>query len=145
MAKPTSKDEGLIALLRLNAREPVASLARKLGVSRSTVQDRLKRLETSGIIEGYSVRLSERATLDGMRAFVTMEIEARRATDVQNALKRMPDVEMLHSVSGKFDLVALVRAANAAAMDHLLDRIGAVPGVKKTESAIILSTRLDRT
>ncbi|MGI9464738.1 MAG: Lrp/AsnC family transcriptional regulator, partial [Aestuariivirgaceae bacterium] len=55
----TRKDEELIALLKLNARESVASLARKLGLSRTTVQDRLKRLEEQRVIEGYSVKLSE--------------------------------------------------------------------------------------
>ena len=52
MLSLTPKDEELIALLRVNAREPVASLARKLGLSRTTVQDRLRRLEQQGVIAG---------------------------------------------------------------------------------------------
>lgn len=138
------KDEKLLALLRLNAREPVTSLARKLGISRSTVQDRLKRLESSGVIQGYAVRLSSDAKQAGMRAFVPIEIDPRRAPDVTSALKRFPEVETLHAVSGKYDLVALIQAKGADALDVVLDRIGALPGVKRTESAIILSTRFDR-
>jgi DNA-binding Lrp family transcriptional regulator len=144
MTRPTSKDDPLLALLLLNAREPVASLARKLGVSRSTVQDRIKRLESSGIIQGYGVRLSPQTANEGLRAYVTLEVEARKALDVSNALKRLPEIETIHTVSGKFDIIARVRAAHAAAMDDLLDRIGALPGVKKTDTSVILSTRLDR-
>jgi len=140
----TSKDEELIALLRLNAREPVASLARKLSLSRSTVQDRLARLESSGVIKGYGVRLAEETREGGIRAWVTFEVEPRKAQDVVRALTRMPEVETLHTVSGKFDTVALVRTATADAMDRFLDRVGMIPGVTGTESAIILSTRLDR-
>ena len=57
-----AKDEELINVLRANAREPVASLARKLGVSRTTVQDRLKRLEEQGVIAGYTLKLAKDQT-----------------------------------------------------------------------------------
>ena len=140
----TPKDEELIALLRLNAREPVASLARKLGLSRSTVQDRLARLESAGVIKGYGVRLSEERREGGIRAWVTFEVEPRKAQDVVRALIRLPEVETLHTVSGKFDTVALVRTTTADAMDRFLDRAGLIPGVTRTELAIVLSTRLDR-
>lgn len=140
----SDKDQALLALLQVNAREPVASLARKLGVSRSTVQDRLKRLETSGVIAGYGVRLAAKSNPGGLQAFVTIAVEPRRSTEVAQVLKRYPEIEALHTVSGKYDFAAFVRARDADAMDALLDRIGATPGVKRTESAIVLSTRVDR-
>ena len=140
----TEKDEALIALLKSTAREPVASLARKLGVSRSTVQDRLRRLEKSGVIDGYDVRLGAKAAVEGMQAFVTIEIDPRRSADVTNALRRQAEIETLYSVSGKYDFVALVRARNADAMDKFLDKIGQTAGVKRTESAVVFSTRLER-
>ncbi len=140
----TDRDQKLIALLKIRAREPVASLARKLGVSRSTIQDRLKRLEATGVILGYDVRLSDAARTEGLQAIVTIEVEPKRSNDVSHALRRLADIEMLHAVSGKYDFVAMVRAKSAEAMDRLLDKIGQTAGVKKTESAIILSTRLER-
>jgi len=140
----TPKDEELIALLRLNAREPIASLARKLGLSRSTVQDRLTRLESSGVIRGYGVRLAEERREGGIRAWVTFEVEPRKAQDVVRVLTKLPAVETLHTVSGKFDYVALVRTATADDMDRFLDHVGLIPGVTRTESAVILSTKLDR-
>ena len=140
----TSKDEQLIALLRLNAREPIASLARKLGLSRTTVQDRLRRLEQSGIIAGYAVKLGAEVRRGGIRAYVEVSTESRRTADVMRALLRLHRIDTLHTVSGKFDFVALMRAGSAEELDRLLDQIGAIPGVTRTESAVILSTKLDR-
>lgn len=140
----TPKDRELLGLLRLNAREPVSALARKLGVSRSTVQDRVRRLEQSGAISGYTVTLGDDYVHEGVRAFVTIAIEPQKSADVVAALKRMPALDSLHTVSGKFDLVAVARSASPPAMDKILDEIGRVRGVVRTESAIILSTKLDR-
>lgn len=144
MANLTPKDEELIALLRVNAREPVAALARKLGLSRTTVQDRLRRLEESGTIAGYSVRLGGERLQDGIRAFITIAIEPRRQVEAAKMMMRYPQVEALHTVSGKYDLVAQVRAPSAEAMDKLIDELGTGPGVTRIETAVILSTKLDR-
>lgn len=140
----TAKDDELLGLLRVNAREPVASLARKLGVSRTTIQDRLRRLERTGVIEGYSVRLGKTAGPPGISAIVTVYVEPRQAAEVAKAAVALPEVETLHTVSGKFDLVALVRAKTSEDMDRLLDRFSDLKGVTDIETAVILSTKLDR-
>jgi DNA-binding Lrp family transcriptional regulator len=140
----TSKDEELIALLQTNARMPVSELARRLGVSRTTVQDRLRRLEDSGTIAGYGVRLGESSGLSGIQALVSLSVEPRKTNDVVRALSRMPSVQTLLSVSGKYDVVALLRAPTTQRIDELLDDIGLIDGVNDTESSIILATKLDR-
>jgi DNA-binding Lrp family transcriptional regulator len=140
----TEKDKQLIALLRLNARESTASLARKLGLSRTTVQDRLRKLERDGTIEGYALRLRSDAETKGVKAVVIIEVEPRRIAGVIQTLKKFPEVETLYSVSGKFDLIAMLKAESAEELDDVLDRIGETTGVEETESAIILSTKLDR-
>lgn len=144
MVSISEKDEQLIALLRLNAREPVSALARKLGQSRTTVQDRLRRLEQQGIIAGYQLRLSDRGDMAGLRAFVTIEVEPRRVNEVAMTLQTFPRIEALYSVSGKYDLIALVRTDSPQDIEQLLERIAAVSGVTGTESSVILSTKLDR-
>lgn len=144
MIQITPKDEELIVLLKANAREPVAALARKLGLSRTTVQDRLRRLEECGVIAQYSVKLSRDMDQGGMRAFVTLEAEPRRQVEVARALARFPQIETLHTVSGKFDLVAQVKAQSSEALDRLIDEIGQIPGVNRIETSVILSTKLDR-
>jgi DNA-binding Lrp family transcriptional regulator len=144
MVQITPKDEELIALLKASSREPVASLARKLGLSRTTVQDRLRRLEEAGVIAAYTIRLSREMDKGGMRAFVTLAIEPRRQIEVGKHLARFPQIETLHTVSGKFDLIALVKTASSEAMDRLIDGIGQIPGVTRIETSVILSTKLDR-
>ncbi len=140
----TRKDEELIALLRSNARTPVSELARKLGVSRTTVQDRLRRLEQAGVIAGYGVRLGKGSSADGIMAHVELSVEPRMTNEVVHALMRMPQVETLYTVSGKYDLIALVRAPTTDRIDSVLDDIGMIEGINRTESAIILSTKIDR-
>jgi len=140
----SDKDRELIALLQTNAREPVASLARKLNLSRTTVQDRLKRLEQALIIQGYTLRLTDDAAVAGIKAFVTIEVEPRRTPDVVRALVKLPQIDQLHTVSGKYDLIARVGASTSDELDAVLDRIGQMTGVTGTESAIILSTKLAR-
>lgn len=140
----SDKDDELLGLLKLDAREPVASLARKLGVSRTTVQDRLKRLEETGVIAGYAVRLGKAAKLPGISALVTLGVEPRQQIEVARMISTYPQVETLHTVSGKFDLVAVVKTATSEDMDKLIDKIGMLMGVNDIETAVILSTKLDR-
>ena len=144
MLSLTPKDEELIALLRVNAREPVTSLARKLGLSRTTVQDRLKRLEETGVIAGYTLRLAREVEQGGLRAFVMLSVEPRRQVEMGRQLARFPQIETLYTLSGKFDLIAQVKAASSEAMDRLIDDIGQLPGVTRIETSVILSTKLDR-
>jgi DNA-binding Lrp family transcriptional regulator len=140
----STRDDELLGLLKLNAREPVAQLARKLGVSRTTVQDRLKRLEEQGVIAGYSVKLGGAANATGISAIVTVYVEPRQAALVAKAISAVPQVETLYTVSGKFDLVALVKAPTSEDMDKLLDRFSDIKGVTDIETAVILSTKVDR-
>ena len=144
MVQITQKDEELIALLKVDSREPVAALARKLGVSRTTVQDRLRRLEESGVIAAYSIKLSREMEQGGMRAFVTLAVEPRRQVEVARMLSRFPQIETLHTLSGKFDLIAQVKTVSSEAMDRLIDEIGQIPGITRIETSVILSTKLDR-
>jgi len=136
-------DRDLLALLRDNARAPVATLARRLGLARTTVQARLERLESSGVIAGYTLRLSE-AMHAPLRATALVSIEPRSAPAVLSRLKSLPDVRTVHTTSGRFDLIVGLEAETTEALDDTLDRIGETRGVKSSESLIHLSTKLDR-
>eukprot|EP01036_Dinobryon_divergens_P038020 gene38020-49831_t len=137
-------DEHLLARLRENARAPVAELARALGLSRTTIQSRLAKLERSGVIAGYSVRLSGAYGAARVHAFIMLTVEPKQASAVTAALKRMSGVRRLQSVSGPFDLIATVEAGDVAEMDAVIDEIGSVTGVERTNSSIVLSTKFDR-
>jgi len=137
-------DEHLLARLRENARAPVAELARMLGLSRTTVQSRLAKLERTGVIAGYAVKLAETYQAARVYAHVMLTVEPRQAAAVVTSLKRMAGVRRLQSVSGPFDMIAAVEAGGVAEMDALLGEIGAVKGVERTSASIVLSTKFDR-
>ena len=135
-------DAKLIALLRANAREPTASLARKLGLARSTVQERIARLEREGTIKGYTVKLSEERT--SLKALVMISTDPKQADRVAAELKKMTEVRSLSAVSGASDLIAQVEAESPARLDAALDRIGHTHGVARTVSSIVLSEKFSR-
>ena len=136
-------DRALLALLSENARAPVATLARKLTLARTTVQARLDRLESSGVIQGYTLRLND-AQRAPLRATALLGIEPRSTPAVLARLRSLRDVKTVHTTSGRFDLIVGIEAATTEALDDTLDRIGETRGVKGSESLIHLSTKLDR-
>ncbi|HVT25327.1 MAG TPA: Lrp/AsnC family transcriptional regulator [Rhizomicrobium sp.] len=138
------KDAKLLDLLRSNAREPAASLARKLGIARSTLQERIARLEREGVIKGYTIKLSDEAATKNLRAVVMIVADARQADRVTAELKKIPEVRSLAAVSGAHDMMAVVEADTAARMDAVLDRIGKANGVARTVSSIVLSEKFSR-
>jgi DNA-binding Lrp family transcriptional regulator len=137
-------DRSILSLLGADARTSVATLARRLKVARSTIQARLERLETGGIIAGYTLKLGEEARQGRLRASVLLTIEPRAQAAILSRLKSIAEVERVFTTSGRFDLLLQVAATNTAVLDGVLDQIGSMTGVKSSESLIHLSTRIDR-
>lgn len=140
----SQQDEHLLAALRENARTPTSELARRLGLSRTTVQARMERLERDGVIAGYTVKLGDDYDRSLIRAHVMITVAPKAAAGVTAALKKFDEVRRLHSVGGSFDMIADVAASDVGALDQIIDAIGALDGVERTMSSIILSTRIDR-
>jgi DNA-binding Lrp family transcriptional regulator len=137
-------DRSILALLGADARMSVATLARRLKVARSTIQSRLERLETTGVIAGYTLKLGEEARQGRLRTSVLLTIEPRAQAAILSRLKSIPEVERVFTTSGRFDLLMQIAAPNTQVLDSVLDQIGALTGVKSSESLIHLSTRIDR-
>ena len=137
-------DRNLLGLLGADARMSVATLSRRLKVARSTIQARLERLETSGIIAGYTLKLGEGAREGRLRASVLLTIEPRAQAAVLTRLKSIAEVERVFTTSGRFDLLMQIACPNTQVLDQVLDQIGAMTGVKGSESLIHLSTKIDR-
>lgn len=136
-------DQKLITLLRENARRPVADLARTLGIARTTVQARIERLEGAGVIEGYTL-IRGASARPPLQATVLISIEPRSGPEVLSRLKTLPGVEVVHTTSGRFDLLVQVVAQHTEELDATIDHIGAARGVKSSESLIHLATKIDR-
>lgn len=126
-------------MLRGDARAPVASLAKKLGVSRGTVQNRMAGLEADGTIVGYSLRLKPDIDDKHIRALMTIAVEGNQVETVVKALRGEPAVGSLHSTNGRWDLVAGLRADSLASFDRVLARISRMPGVSSSETSLLLS------
>ena len=133
-------DRELLALLRVDARMPVAALATKLKVARGTVQNRMKRLERDGVIVGYTVRVKPAAEAHRIRALMTIVVEGNRGAEVLRALRGHPNVTGLHSTNGRWDLVAELRAESLEAFDRALGNIRLIAGIGNTETSLLLST-----
>ena len=142
--KITAHDQQLLSVLRENARASIAEIARRLKLSRTTVQSRIERLERLGVIGGYTVRVHDAAEHGHIRAHIMITVLPKQMASVVEALHAMPAVRALHSVSGAFDLVALGVVPSVGEMDELTDRIGAIDGVERTTSAIVLSAKFER-
>jgi DNA-binding Lrp family transcriptional regulator len=137
-------DRALVALLRENARIGHAEAARRLKLSRTTVQARVESLERRGVIVGYTVRLAEEMSRRLVRAQVTIVVAPKALAAVIRALQRLPEIRALYSVAGPFDLLATVEAEDVPSLDAAIDAIGAAEGVERTQSSIILSTKFER-
>lgn len=137
-------DEAILTQLALDARISVATLARRLKIARSTLQARLERMESNGTIAGYTVKLGTAGRTNQLRASVLLSIEARSQPACLARLKTIREVERVVTTSGRFDLLLQLTAANTQTLDQVLDEIGAIPGVRSSESLIHLSTKIDR-
>jgi DNA-binding Lrp family transcriptional regulator len=137
-------DRRLLALLQTNARTSAADLARQLGVARTTVLARQARLERQGVIVGYTVRLAQDEGDRGVEAYVGISTAPKAAALVTRRLATLPELRQLCSVSGEFDYLALLHAESPARLDALLDEIGAIEGVTRTTTSVVLARRIDR-
>ena len=138
------KDQQLLTLLKRNARTSVSELARTMGVSRTTVQQRIQRLEAKQIIDGYTVRMGIAAHRSRIQAHTNIVIEPNASKAIVDTLEKIPVIETLYTVSGKIDLIAIINVSSASELDQQLDRISVIPGIKSTETAIVLTTKFDR-
>jgi DNA-binding Lrp family transcriptional regulator len=137
-------DQDLLALLRINSRSSTSDLSRQLGLSRSTVQDRMSRLERRRIIAGYTIRYHPDYGGRQISAHVMIQINPKYGHRIAEGLAEMNAVRTLQTVSGIYDLVTTVQASTTEEMDRVLDLIGNLPGVEKTTTSIVLTTKFSR-
>ena len=133
-------DHKLISLLRVNARDSVATLAHRLGVSRGTVTNRIAKLEEQGVIVGYTVRLRPDVKQDQINAWMSIAVEGNQTRRVIAELLGEPSIAVLPDTNGRWDLLAQLRAETLAEMSQALERIRLIKGISNTETSIHLVT-----
>lgn len=135
-------DRQLIALLQDNARCPTVALARAVGLSRSAVQERLQRLERSGTIVQYTLRLGDER---GLQAWLMLRYaDGFSCDDVVPALAAMPQVRLCDSLAGEIDLLVHVQVDSSGELADLRERVAALRGVDDVTTAPVLRRALER-
>ncbi|MDO6718755.1 Lrp/AsnC family transcriptional regulator [Psychrosphaera sp. 1_MG-2023] len=134
----------LLLLLRENARMSVSDLARALNLSRTTVQNRITKLEETGVIKGYSVEYGSDFLSDQVMAHVHIKVKQQLTTKTYIALKQFSMVAELYAISGEYDLIAVVQAESLSQLNQTLDNIGNLSGIERTNSSVILETKFKR-
>ena len=137
-------DERLLSELRENSRLPVALLARKVGLSRTAVQARIARLERDQVIAGYGVRSGAAHERSQVQAHVMLTVGPKLSGLVEAALRKIPEVRSLLSISGTYDMIAIVQAGSIERLDAVIDGIGLLEGVERTHTSLVLSRRFER-
>lgn len=133
-------DRKLISLLRKDARLNLATLASKLGVSRGTVANRLRRLEDDQVIVGYTVKLRPEAEPERIRAWMGVLVEGNQTREVVAALLGEPAVTALHDTNGRWDLLAELSVESMAELSDVLERVRLIKGIRNTETSILLAS-----
>ena len=133
-------DQQLIALLRLDARASVATLALKLKVSRGTVGNRITKLEDAGVINGYTVKLRPDATPNQITAWMSIAVEGNKTREVISILLGEPGVSGLFDTNGRWDLLAELSAPSLGELANVLERVRLIKGIETTETSIHLQS-----
>lgn len=134
-------DRALIAALRADSRTPVATLAKRVDLSRGAVQNRIDRLIAGGVILGFTVRLPPLTEPHRVRAIMSIAVEGQRSREVTAAMGGLPEVVAVHATNGRWDLVAELEAESLAAFSRALDRVREIKGIATTETSLLLETR----
>ena len=134
----------LINLLQENGRRSISDLAKQLNLSRATVQQAMERLERSGVIQGYTVKINPHYDQQRVSAYVMISAVSQKTPDIVRQVQKYPQVDMLCTISGQYDLMAMVTESTTEALDWAIDSIAARDGVEKTLSHIVLSRKKDR-
>ena len=134
-------DRQILDLLTADGRMPVTAIAKELEIARSTVNLRLARLESTGVIRGYTVvQAGGTGSEDAIRALVFVDVDRSVAQAAIHHIRSLPEVVRLLATAGDFDLTADVRCPTMADLHDLVHRVGGVTGVHRVKTTVVLAT-----
>lgn len=138
-------DRRILEILRAEGRASHARIAKEVGLSAPAVGERIRKLESSGVVAGYQATFNPEALGLGICAFVSIAPQPRNpgANLVEN-LRAMPEIEELHAVAGPYGYIAKVRVTTPEELDAFLDRLWILEGVERTETTMVLRTTVER-
>ncbi len=134
----------ILSILQANAREPLASLARKVGLSRNAVTERLKRLERDDVIKGYTIRLGNGAVSAAVSAYLLLYLDGPICERILPGVERLPEIKLSQSLGGEIDMIVYAETETLTDMNRVRDELETIHGVRKVTTAIVLADRFDR-
>lgn len=140
MLKLDARDQGLLAMLRADARISVVDLARRLGVSRATVQNRMRRLENEGVILGYTVAVGPSVERPKVSALMCIRAESASEASVIQSLRGNPHVAAVHHTTGRWDLIAEIQTDSLSSFNKIVGSLRLIDGVTATETNLLLDS-----
>lgn len=135
-------DASIVALLKRNARMSVTQMSHELGVSRVTIDSHIKKMETSGVITGYTVTLGAEEFRHHVSGWILINVTANDEEDIISEMISMPEIARLFTTNGRWDLAAEIQTASLEAFDTAISRLRQIPGVKETDTSLLLSSRI---
>ncbi len=135
-------DHRLVDLLRTNARLSYAELARQVGLSAPAVHERVGKLEAAGILRGYHADVAPEAIGLGVTALIGVVQDNSGDIDgVLETLEKMEEIESCYFMAGEESFLLKARLATIDELEQLIVRINRTPGVARTRTAVVLSTK----
>ena len=135
-------DNQIIALLKRNARMLVTQMARELGVSRVTIDAHIKKMETSGVISGYTVKLGTEEFRHKVSGWILISVQANKEEHAVEQMIGMPEITRLHTTNGKWDLAAEIQVPTLEHFDAVISKLRQIDGITETDTSLLLSSRI---
>ena len=131
-------DKKILAELRHNARKSVSTIADIIGLSRSAVTERIKKLESTNVIRGYQTIVSESQS-DGVGAYIEIQHKRARCADIVPLFKSIPEVVSCYGVTGESDLIVLIKANSMQRLHEIREYIDAIDDITKIRTHVVLN------
>lgn len=138
-------DRELLEVLQRDCKTPLAALGKRVGLSAPAVMERVRKLESAGVITGYHAAVDARRVGLDVTAFVGLSINYPK--DVEGFLSRIaerPEVLECHHVTGGHTLLLKVKTRDTASLEQVISFLRSVEGVTRTETMVVLSTSTER-
>ena len=138
-------DLQILALLQEHCKTPLAKIGQRVGLSAPAVIERIKKLEESGVITGYSALLDARKLGCDITAFIGVSISHPKSIhDVELQIESRAEVLECHHVTGSYTLLLKVKTASTTTLEELISHLRSIEGVARTETMVVLSTQAER-
>lgn len=139
-----SIDRNLLSILEENARVPASELARRVGLARSSVQERIERLERRGVIVGYRAILGRQPADQGISAYLFITTAMRTSQRLFSVLRDYPEILAADAISGPANILCRVSVNLLEDLEALMDELAQIDEIESVTYSVVLSNKINR-